>query len=53
MDHRHRMWRYVLSVFVYRGELKLVYVVVILMKLVSFMKVVLFQGELQQYTWKS
>jgi len=49
MDHRHRMWNYVLSVYIYRGKLKLVYVAVILMKHVLFMKVVLFQGELQQY----
>ena len=32
MDHRHRMWRYLLSVYIYRGKLKLIYVAVILMK---------------------
>jgi len=44
MDHRHRMWRYGLSVYI-----QLVYVAVTVMKRVLFMKVVLFQGELQQY----
>jgi hypothetical protein len=49
MDHGHKMWRYGLSVYIHRGELKLVYEAVTLIKHVFFMKVVLFQGELQQY----
>jgi len=36
MDHRHRMWSYVLSVYIYRGKLKLVYVAVILMKRIVY-----------------
>lgn len=36
MDHRHRMWRYILSVYFYRGKLKLFYVAVILMKRIVY-----------------